>query len=127
MKAKPASNSTRSSGPLLRVRQRHPFRLQSRHVAHRIESRHFDLSGVDDVNNVFDGDRRFSDVRRQNDFASADRRRVEDGSLFGHVDQRMEEVNVGVADQIDVVIAGCLNKKKLLISSITSYRDNTFF
>ena len=108
MKAISSLNSASSTSPLPSVRERNPFRLQSRHVGQRLEGRHLDFARVHDVDDVVDGDRRFTDVSRKNDLAAADWRFVEDCSLFTHVDQRMQEVNVGVVVQVDVVGALCL-------------------
>jgi hypothetical protein len=40
-------------------------------VLDRFEVRDFEPSGVDDIDDVFDGDRRFGNVRRQDHFSDA--------------------------------------------------------
>ena len=116
MEAISSLNSASSARPLLSVRERDPFRLQRRRVGQRLEGRHLDFARVHDVDDVVDGDRRFTDVRRKNDLAAADWRLVEDCSLFTHVDQRMQEVDVGVVVQVDVVGALCLKTKFKMIT-----------
>ena len=97
------ADSAGSSGPLHRVRLRDPLRLQRGDVGHRIEARSFDLAGVDDVDDVADGDGRLADVRRQDDLAASESWFIESGALLGHVDQRVQEVDVGVVADDDVV------------------------
>jgi|688.fasta_scaffold1206953_1 hypothetical protein len=122
MKAISSLNSASSTSPLPSVRERNPFRLQSRHVGQRLEGRHLDFARVHDVNDVVDGDRRFADVSRKNDLAAADRGLVEDGSLFPHVDQRMQKVDVGVVEQVHVVESMSLKTKFKMITFNNDFR-----
>lgn len=57
--------------PLECVRSRHPHRLQAFHVAVGIEVRLLHLARVDDEDTVVDGDGRFREVRRQDNFPLA--------------------------------------------------------
>ena len=94
MVAEPLTDPAGSSGPLLGAGLGDPLGLERGDIGHRIEARSLDLSGVDDVDDVADGDRRFADVRRQDDLAAAENR---------FVDERVQEVDVGVVVEDDVV------------------------
>ena len=103
MVAEPLTDPASSSGPLLGAGLGDPLGLERGDIGHRIEARSLDLSGVDDVDDVADGDRRFADVRRQDYLAAAENRFVEGGALLRHVDERVQEVDVGVVVEDDVV------------------------
>ena len=99
------ANPASSAGPLLGVRLGDPLRLEGGDVGRGVEARPLDLSGVDDVDDVGDGDRRLPDVGRQDDLSTSGNGLVESRVLVGHVDERVQEVDVGVVVDDDVVDA----------------------
>jgi hypothetical protein len=85
--------TTGTTGALKDVGRSGPRRNELRETAFGVVALLLTLGGIDDVNDVRNGDRRFGDVGRKDDTTDSGSGRFEDGLLLRDGDRRVEDVD----------------------------------